>query len=89
MSANGTPERRLGEVLSNIQMPLENLAWTIDEYLLANGPRLDAETRFLLAGARDCADRIAGSVKKAASQGKILGGASRTTADSRRGDLGV
>lgn len=66
VSRDRTPDGRLGEVLSNIQMPLENLAWTIEEYLLANGPRLDSETRFLLAGARDCADRVAGSVRKAA-----------------------
>jgi len=68
VSRDRTPDGRLGEVLSNIQMPLENLAWTIEEYLLANGPRLDSETRFLLAGARDCADRVAGSVRKAAGR---------------------
>lgn len=68
VSTDRTPDGRLGEVLSNIQMPLENLAWTIEEYLLAHGARLDSETRFLLAGARDCADQVAGSVRKAASR---------------------
>lgn len=68
MSASGAVESRLGEVMSDIQMPLENLAWTIEEYLLANGTRLDTETRFLLAGVRDCADRVAGSVRQVARQ---------------------
>jgi len=54
--------------MSDIQMPLENLAWTIEEYLLANGTRLDCETRFLLAGVRDCADRVAASVRQVARQ---------------------
>lgn len=71
VSRDRTPDGRLGEVLSNIQMPLENLAWTIEEYLMANGPRLDSETRFLLAGARDCADRVAGSVRKAAGRNHV------------------
>ncbi|HET7408715.1 MAG TPA: hypothetical protein VFJ13_00810 [Paracoccaceae bacterium] len=68
MSADGTVDNRLGEVMSDIQMPLENLAFTIEEYLLAHGPRLDTETRFLLAGVRDCADRVAGSVRQVARQ---------------------
>lgn len=65
MSIHPTVDPRLGEVVSSIQMPLENIAWTIQEYLLANGTRLDPETRFLLAGVRDGVDRVAGSVRRA------------------------
>ena len=68
MSRKGTVETRLVDVVSDIQIPLDNLAYTIEEYLLANGSRLDTETRFLLAGVRDCAERIAGSVRRAARQ---------------------
>lgn len=52
--------------MSNIQMPLENLAFTVESYLLANGTRLDTETRILLAGVRDCADSVAGLARRIA-----------------------
>ena len=64
MSGEGTVDRRLAKVVSDVQMPLDNLSYTIEAYLLANGSRLDTETRFLLAGIRDCADRVAGSVRE-------------------------
>lgn len=64
MSGERTVDSRLTEVVSDVQMPLDNLSYTIEEYLLANGARLDTETRFLLAGIRDCADRVAGSVRR-------------------------
>lgn len=64
MSGEGTGDSRLADVVADIQIPLDNLAYTIEAYLLANGPRLDTETRFLLAGIRDCADRVAGSVRR-------------------------
>jgi hypothetical protein len=68
VSADGTVDGRLADVMSDIQMPLENLAYTIEAYLLANGAWLDSETRFLLAGVRDCADRVAGSARRVARQ---------------------
>jgi hypothetical protein len=68
VSADGTVDGRLADVMSDIQMPLENLAFTIEAYLMENGTRLDTETRFLLAGARDCADRVAGSVRQVARE---------------------
>ena len=39
----------------SVQIPLDNLAYTVEAYLMANGARLDFETRLLLAGVRDCA----------------------------------
>lgn len=69
MSGERTVEPRLGEVVSDIEIPLENLVYTIEAYLMANGTWLDTETRFLLAGVRDCADRLAGSVRRVARQG--------------------
>ena len=69
MSGNGTVDKRLGQVVADIQIPLDNLAWTVEAYLMANGTRLDTETRLLLAGIRDCADRVAGSVRRVARQG--------------------
>jgi hypothetical protein len=59
-----TVDARLAEVVSDVQIPLDNLAYTVDAYLMANGPRLDTETRLLLAGVRDCAGRVAGSVRE-------------------------
>ena len=64
MNKKETVDARLAEVVSGVQIPLDNLAYTIEAYLLANGPRLDTETRLLLAGVRDCAGRVAGSVRE-------------------------
>jgi hypothetical protein len=63
-----TMDARLAEVVSDVQIPLDNLAYTVEAYLLANGPRLDTETRLLLAGVRDCAGRVAGSVREMAGE---------------------
>lgn len=57
---------RIGEVLSAVQLPLENVEFALEQYLLANGQRLDAETRVLLAGVRDCVGRVAGSTRRLA-----------------------
>lgn len=56
------------EVLSGVQLPLENVEYTIQQYLLANGTRLDTETRLLLAGVRDCVGRVAGSTRQMVEQ---------------------
>lgn len=57
-------DETVSEVLSGVQLPLENIEFTIEQYLLANGTRLDTETRFLLAGVRDCVGRVAGSTRR-------------------------
>lgn len=66
---NKTVDARLAEVVADVQIPLDNLAYTVEAYLMANGARLDTETRLLLAGVRDCAGRVAGSVREMAGQG--------------------
>lgn len=68
MSGERSAETRLAEVVSDIQIPLDNLAYTVEAYLLANGARLDTETRLLLAGIRDCADQVADSVRRVARE---------------------
>lgn len=68
VSGKGTGDGRLAEVVSDVQIPLDNLAWTIEAYLMENGTRLDTETRFLLAGIRDCADLVAGRIRFMARQ---------------------
>ena len=55
---------RLGEVLSRVQLPLENIEFTLEQYLLENGQRLDTETRILLAGVRDCVGRVVVSARR-------------------------
>jgi hypothetical protein len=71
MSAKSTVDARLAEVVSDVQLPLDNLAFTVEAYLMANGPRLDTETRYLLAGIRDCAGRVAGCVRQMAHQNRV------------------
>lgn len=47
--------------LDDVELPLKNIEFTIQQYLMAHGARLDTETRVLLAGIRDCVGRIATS----------------------------
>lgn len=46
------------DVVQGVALPLKNLEFTIDQYLLANGCWLDLETRCLLAGVRDCLGQV-------------------------------
>lgn len=55
---------RIDAALSAVTIPLENLEFTLDQFLRMNGCRLDTETRILLAGARDCVGRAANSARR-------------------------
>ena len=56
--------RGIDEVVASIRLPLENVEFTIEQFLLENGCRLDTETRMLLAGVRDCVGRVAVSTRR-------------------------
>ncbi len=58
-----SPKNEHGDVLTTLSMPLQNVEYTIERYLLENGTRLDTETRCLLAGVRDCVSRVAGAAR--------------------------
>lgn len=64
-------EDALGEMLTRVQIPLENVEFTIDQYLLRHGARLDIETRFLLARVRDCVGRVASSTRTVTSRDEL------------------
>ena len=49
------------DYVNSVALPLKNLEFLINDYLMANGTRLDVETRLLLAGVRDSLDRVANS----------------------------
>ena len=55
---------RIGEVMSGVQLPLENVEFALEQYLLSHGQRLDPETRILLAGVRDCVGRVVISAQR-------------------------
>lgn len=59
---------RIGQVMTSVQIPLENIEFTIEKYLLDNGCRLDTETRFLLARVRDSVARVAVSTRRLADR---------------------
>jgi hypothetical protein len=61
---------QIGEVLSGVQLPLENVEFALEQYLLANGQRLDSETRILLAGVRDCVGRVVVSARRLSHGGR-------------------
>ncbi len=58
------PSDNFGQILRRVQLPLSNAEYALEQYLLSNGPRLDTETRMLLAGVRDCIGRVAVSARR-------------------------
>ncbi|MEM0943206.1 MAG: hypothetical protein AAGI70_04585 [Pseudomonadota bacterium] len=52
-------DEQLLDLVKDMRLPLENMEFTIQQYLLENGPRLDLETRVLLARLRDSLANIA------------------------------
>ena len=60
---------QIGEVMSAVQLPLENVEFALEQYLLAHGQRLDTETRVLLAGLRDCVGRVVVSTRRLSRDG--------------------
>lgn len=57
-------EERIDDMTASVQLPLENIEYTIEQYLLAHGARLDPDTRLLLARIRDSVARIAVSCRR-------------------------
>lgn len=82
----------MAEIISDVQIPLDNLAFTVEEYLLANGTRLDIETRALLAGIRDCAGLLSARLRfvarpetrRPAPAGRAQACSSRSSSSSAR-----
>jgi hypothetical protein len=60
--------RGFDDMVASIRLPLENVEFTIEQFLLENGCRLDTETRMLLAGVRDCVGRVAVSTRRLESR---------------------
>ena len=54
----------MAHAIVGVQLPLENVEFTIEQYLRNHGPRLDTETRVLLANVRDCIGSVAGSTRQ-------------------------
>ncbi len=73
---------RIGKVMRGVQLPLENVEFTLEQYLLAHGQRLDTETRVLLAGVRDCVGRVVVSARRLSRDDRAgaAGGTARGTA---------
>ena len=64
---------RISEVLGQVQLPLSNAEFALEQFLLANGQRLDTETRVLLAGVRDCIGRVASTARHLSHKGESSG----------------
>ncbi len=64
MQTSQTKSKRLDDALVLIRLPLENLEFTLEQYLIQNGCRLDTDTRVLLAGVRDCVAQVAVSTRE-------------------------
>lgn len=57
-------EIQVREVLADLRIPLENVEFAVEQYLRENACRLDPQTRFLLAGVRDCIGRVASTTRE-------------------------
>ena len=56
--------RQVSEVLEDVRIPLLNIEHALEQYLHHHRARLDPETRFLLAGVRECIGRVATSANE-------------------------
>lgn len=59
-----------GVLERSVRLPLENIAFVLEQYVLDNGSWLDPQTRWLIAGIRD-------SVREVAATSRRLGDARR------------
>ena len=59
-------ERRV-QLLTRVNLPLENLEFTIDSFLQENGSFLDRHTRAMLIGVRENVHRVALSARRLAT----------------------
>lgn len=55
---------RISEVMSRVHLPLTNIEFVIEQYLMTQGARLDLETRMLLACVRDGVGQVADSTRR-------------------------
>jgi len=62
---------RADDMMTCVQLPLENLEYTIENYLLTHGCRLDTDTRLMLAGLRDSVGRIAVSSRRLSGDDRV------------------
>ena len=68
----GTPEvDPFVEVVTGIEMPIQNAEFAIHAFLMANGNRLDLETRTLLAGVRDCLHKVTDQTRRVTRRRQI------------------
>ena len=61
------------DLLKRVHLPMANLEFVIEQYLLTNGQRLDLETRTLLAGVRDAVGRVSDTARDMADDQGDLG----------------
>ena len=54
---------RIGEVVTRVQLPLENLEFALDSYIEDNGSFLDKRTRAMLISVREGLHRVALSAR--------------------------
>jgi hypothetical protein len=69
------PERKTrlpDEMTTKLQIPLENIEYAVEQYLLLHGCRIDTETRYLLAAVRDTIARTAVSARRLAADARLL-----------------
>lgn len=61
-------EQQLSAVLRDVRIPLENITFALDQYILQRGRDLDPETQVLLAGVRNSVEQVARSTRSITEQ---------------------
>ena len=85
MAGHGFPSEgdRIGEVVTRVQLPLENLEFALDSYIQDNGSFLDKRTRAMLISVRDSVHRVALSARALGSEQDAAGGEEGSGARAR------
>lgn len=52
------------DILSDVRVPLENIAFALEDYMSRRGRELDGDTRTLLSGLRSAVGQVARSARR-------------------------
>lgn len=57
------PDQNDADILSDVRVPLENIAFALEDYMFQRGRELDGDTKTLLSGLRAAVTRVAKSAR--------------------------
>lgn len=66
-------DQAVADILSDVHLPLENIAFALEDYMCRRGRELDGDTRTLLSGLRSAVGQVAKSARKISERDEMPG----------------